>query len=114
MRKHIGITVIIIVSLAVSIEAEAQKTETTLGLYVTAKEAYDLWQADPDGIKILDVRTFAEYVCAPAYCLIKKPAGMTFEQAAAIPQAGMLAVQGLIDRAKKKLVAVLVRYSRYQ
>jgi NADPH:quinone reductase-like Zn-dependent oxidoreductase len=40
---------------------------------------------------------FAEYVCAPEACLVHKPSGMTFEQAAAIPQAGMLAVQGLID-----------------
>lgn len=40
---------------------------------------------------------FAEYVCAPETSLAHKPAGMTFEQAAAIPQAGMLAVQGLID-----------------
>ncbi|RPJ28253.1 MAG: NAD(P)-dependent alcohol dehydrogenase, partial [Planctomycetaceae bacterium] len=40
---------------------------------------------------------FAEYVCAPEAGLAHKPAGMTFEQAAAIPQAGMLAVQGLID-----------------
>lgn len=40
---------------------------------------------------------FAEYACAPEACLARKPPGMTFEQAAAIPQAGMLAVQGLID-----------------
>jgi NADPH:quinone reductase-like Zn-dependent oxidoreductase len=40
---------------------------------------------------------FAEYVCARESSLALKPAGMTFEQAAAIPQAGMLAVQGLID-----------------
>ncbi len=40
---------------------------------------------------------FAEYACAPQTCLAQKPPGMTFEQAAAIPQAGMLAVQGLID-----------------
>jgi NADPH:quinone reductase-like Zn-dependent oxidoreductase len=40
---------------------------------------------------------FAEYVCAPEACLVRKPAAMTFEQAASIPQAGMLAVQGLID-----------------
>jgi NADPH:quinone reductase-like Zn-dependent oxidoreductase len=40
---------------------------------------------------------FAEYACAPEASLSHKPAGMTFEQAAAIPQAGMLAVQGLID-----------------
>ena len=33
----------------------------------------------------------------PAANLARKPAGMSFEQAAAIPQAGMLAVQGLID-----------------
>ena len=39
----------------------------------------------------------AEYVCVPAASLARKPAGMTFEQAAAIPQAGMLAWQGLID-----------------
>jgi NADPH:quinone reductase-like Zn-dependent oxidoreductase len=40
---------------------------------------------------------FAEYVCALEKQLTKKPAGMTFEQAAAIPQAGTLAMQGLID-----------------
>jgi NADPH:quinone reductase-like Zn-dependent oxidoreductase len=40
---------------------------------------------------------FAEYVCAPVGVLVHKPPGMTFEQAAAIPQAGELAVQGLID-----------------
>lgn len=40
---------------------------------------------------------FAEYACAPEAGLAHKPVSMTFEQAAAIPQAGMLAVQGLID-----------------
>jgi NADPH:quinone reductase-like Zn-dependent oxidoreductase len=40
---------------------------------------------------------FAEYVCAPEKALSLKPAGMSFEEAAAIPQAAMLAVQGLID-----------------
>jgi NADPH:quinone reductase-like Zn-dependent oxidoreductase len=37
----------------------------------------------------------AEYVCARERALALKPAGMTFEQAAALPQAGQLAVQGL-------------------
>jgi NADPH:quinone reductase-like Zn-dependent oxidoreductase len=40
---------------------------------------------------------FAEYACASEASFARKPAGMTFQQAAAIPQAGMLAVQGLID-----------------
>jgi NADPH:quinone reductase-like Zn-dependent oxidoreductase len=43
---------------------------------------------------------FAEYVCANERSIALKSPGMTFEQAAAIPQAAMLAVQGLIDKAK--------------
>jgi NADPH:quinone reductase-like Zn-dependent oxidoreductase len=43
---------------------------------------------------------FAEYVCARENSLALKPATMSFEQAAAIPQAAMLAVQGLIDKGK--------------
>jgi NADPH:quinone reductase-like Zn-dependent oxidoreductase len=38
---------------------------------------------------------FAEYVCAREDALARKSPGMTFEQAAAIPQAGLLALQGL-------------------
>lgn len=41
---------------------------------------------------------FAEYVCARENALALKPASMTFEEAAAIPQAAMLAVQGLCDK----------------
>jgi NADPH:quinone reductase-like Zn-dependent oxidoreductase len=40
---------------------------------------------------------FAEYVCGRESELAPKPAGLTFEEAAAIPQAAMLAVQGLLD-----------------
>lgn len=38
---------------------------------------------------------FAEYVCARENALALKAPSMTFEEAAAIPQAGMLALQGL-------------------
>lgn len=40
---------------------------------------------------------FAEYVCARENALALKAPGMTFEEAAAIPQAAMLALQGLRD-----------------
>ena len=33
-----------------------------LGLYVTAKEAYEKWQAEPEKVKIIDVRTPEEYL----------------------------------------------------
>jgi rhodanese-related sulfurtransferase len=36
--------------------------QTTAGLYVTAKEAYSMWEADPGKVKILDVRTREEYL----------------------------------------------------
>lgn len=41
---------------------------------------------------------FAEYVCAREKALALKPATMSFAEAAAIPQAAMLAVQGLRDK----------------
>jgi rhodanese-related sulfurtransferase len=36
--------------------------QTALGLYVTAKEAYDKWKTDPEKVIILDVRTPEEYL----------------------------------------------------
>jgi NADPH:quinone reductase-like Zn-dependent oxidoreductase len=41
---------------------------------------------------------FAEYVCARENALALKPVSMTFNEAAAIPQAAMLALQGLRDK----------------
>ncbi len=46
---------------------------------------------------------FAEYVAVPEKLLAKKSAKMSFQQAAALPQAGLLAMQGL--RYKKPLQA---------
>ncbi|MEO0377327.1 MAG: NAD(P)-dependent alcohol dehydrogenase [Cyanobacteria bacterium P01_A01_bin.17] len=40
---------------------------------------------------------FAEYVCVPETALALIPEGTTFTEAAAIPHAAMLAVQGLVD-----------------
>ena len=34
-----------------------KEKQTKLALYVTAKEAYDKWKAEPSKVKILDVRT---------------------------------------------------------
>ena len=40
---------------------------------------------------------FAEYVCAPEARVVRKPAHLTFEQAAAVPVAALTALQGLRD-----------------
>lgn len=41
---------------------------------------------------------FAEYVCARERALALKPASMTFEEVAAIPQAAVIALQGIRDK----------------
>lgn len=43
---------------------------------------------------------FAEYVCAREDALVAKPAAMSFVEAAAIPQAATLALQGLRDKGR--------------
>jgi NADPH:quinone reductase-like Zn-dependent oxidoreductase len=45
---------------------------------------------------------FAEYVCVRGKSLALKPAGMTFEEAAALPQAAVIALQGIRDKGEVK------------
>ncbi len=39
-----------------------EKKQTSLGLYATAQEAYEMWRAAPDEVHIVDVRTPEEYI----------------------------------------------------
>lgn len=43
---------------------------------------------------------FAEYVCTSGTTMALKPATLTFEQAAAIPQAGVIALRGIHEKGK--------------
>jgi NADPH:quinone reductase-like Zn-dependent oxidoreductase len=43
---------------------------------------------------------FAEYVCTRGKAWAQKPAGLTFKQAAAIPQAGVIALQGILNQGR--------------
>ena len=68
MRKISIPLVIVLFMLMIRLPVSLAKTplppqkQTILGLYVTAKEAYEMWQADQSKIKILDVRSPEEYV----------------------------------------------------
>lgn len=41
---------------------------------------------------------YAEYVCVPEKTLVLKPANISFEEAAAVPEAAIVALQGLRDK----------------
>ncbi|MCH8330096.1 MAG: NAD(P)-dependent alcohol dehydrogenase [Bacteroidetes bacterium] len=53
---------------------------------------------DISGFRARDFGGFAEYVCAREDLLALKSPSMTFEQAAAIPQAGVMALQGIRNK----------------
>ena len=46
--------------------------------------------------------TFAEYICINEKAVVLKPHSMSFEQAAALPHASILAAQSLLDKGKIK------------
>ncbi|MCX2681413.1 NAD(P)-dependent alcohol dehydrogenase [Galbibacter sp. EGI 63066] len=45
---------------------------------------------------------FAEYVCVPEKKLSKKPSNISYNDASALPHAGLLAFQGLVEKGKVK------------
>jgi NADPH:quinone reductase-like Zn-dependent oxidoreductase len=45
---------------------------------------------------------FAEYVCVPENVLSKKPSNISHNDASALPHAGLLALQGLVEQGKVK------------
>ena len=58
----------------------------------------DLCRSGLGGVPKYGWGGFAEYVCARENALALKPSSMTFGEAAAVPQAGLLALQGLRDK----------------
>ena len=70
----------------------------TVGRNITSLQPGDEVFGDISGFGTRNFGGFAEYVCTDENRLAFKPTNMTFEQAAAIPQAGVLALQGLRDQ----------------
>ena len=79
------------------------KKQTQLGLYVTAAEAYDKWKADPENVKVLDVRTPEEYIFVGhpemAWHIPLKIA--TYEMVDGKPTLTMKATPDFVERVKK-------------
>lgn len=74
-RVLLAFTLVATVGLAITARAAGEATpsqeakpqlpaekQTTLGLYLTAREAYEKWKAAPEEVMVLDVRTPEEFI----------------------------------------------------
>jgi rhodanese-related sulfurtransferase len=77
--------------------------ETVLGLYVTSKEAYEMWRAAPEKVTILDVRTPEEYLFVghPTMAWKVPVAAQTYEWDAAKGQFPMKLLPDFVARVKE-------------
>jgi rhodanese-related sulfurtransferase len=71
MKQTMAVRLLVLVSVCCCAQAQdvsepsrnvPKDKQTSLGLYLTARDAYQKWKADPKQVKILDVRTPEEYV----------------------------------------------------
>ena len=69
MKNRVGmlwaVTVVLICLVGNAMAADTNlpaRKQTSLGLYITAQEAYEAWKKNPEEVKIIDVRTVGEYV----------------------------------------------------
>jgi NADPH:quinone reductase-like Zn-dependent oxidoreductase len=67
------------------------------GRVETVGSAVTQWRPGDEVMAELTGGAYAEYVAAPATALARKPAGLTFAQAAAVPLSGLTALQGIRD-----------------
>jgi NADPH:quinone reductase-like Zn-dependent oxidoreductase len=73
-------------------------TVETVGEGVTSFKAGDEVWADLSGAGLSRFGAFAEYVSGPEKAFHTKPKGIGFEEAAAVPHSGVLALQGLTGK----------------
>jgi rhodanese-related sulfurtransferase len=79
--------------------------QTSLGLYVTAKEAYEKWKTDPGKVMILDVRTPEEYLFVghPTMAWKIPVAAQVYEWDAGKEQFPMKLLPGFVSRVQSVL-----------
>ncbi len=90
-------------------DARAQGGSDWVGKKVIINPSLDWGESvayqDPASFRILglpDDGTFAEYVRVPLANLVEKPGGLSFEEAAALPLAGVTAYRAVMTRAQVK------------
>lgn len=77
--------------------------QTTLRLYVTAREAYEKWKAAPQDVMVIDVRTLEEFIFVghPDIAWLIPFAAQTHEWNAALRQYDMEPLPDFVARVRK-------------
>jgi len=77
-----------------------KEKQTVLGLYVTAKDAYEMWKAEPEKVMIIDVRTPEEFIFVgyPAMAWKIPVASQTYEWDAGKGQFPMKLIPDFVSR----------------
>ena len=87
--------------LGVDIAGEVEAAGRNVTQFKPGDEVFGLCVRDPHASGFaawMPQGAFAEYACVPESALVLKPDNVTFEQAAAVPLAGITALQGLRDK----------------
>lgn len=86
-------------------ESLPKEKQTALGLYVTAKEAYEMWKAEPAKVMILDTRTPEEFLFVghPAMAWKIPIATQSYEWDAAKGEFPMKLISDFVARVKEAM-----------
>ncbi len=79
---------------------QVEAVGTDVALFRPGDEVFGMVDGAVPGTPMLELGSFAEYVCVSEGSLAPKPANLTFEQAAAVPLAGWTALHAIRDAGK--------------
>jgi NADPH:quinone reductase-like Zn-dependent oxidoreductase len=100
MRMRSGLRRPKVTGLGADLAGQVEAVGNNVTQFRPGDEVFGEVDGEVPGKPLLELASFAEYVCVSEDNVALKPANMTFEQAAAVPLAGFTALQGLRDQGR--------------
>ena len=86
--------------LGADLAGEVEAVGSAVTEFRPGDEVFGQVDGEVKGRRRLELGSLAEYVCVSEYSAVPKPPNVTFEQAGAVPVAGLTALQGLRDQGR--------------
>jgi NADPH:quinone reductase-like Zn-dependent oxidoreductase len=108
-RMQFGLLKPIVNGLGADLAGQVEAVGKNVTQFRPGDEVFGEVDGEVPGKPLLELGSFAEYVCVSEESVVPKPANLTLEQAAAVPLAGLTAlqalrVQGRIEPGQKVLI----------